>query len=254
MFIEINTPASLPLGLVRLEGETGLKTCLLGVTLQHPPVNLSAQAHPAGLQVSGARADIAYTQAERCLQQQHLKQPAEVEIELAIPNLVGLGSETMLGLSVAQALAWVNNLPLDNTPMLAQAVGLQRRDALSVWGFAQGGVLLVDVSDATPGEDAAYPFTSPVRRFELAHSDKETWVFVLILPRIPPDTPENLESDRLKALLKAAPHLSLESGQVLAAELWPALESDDLPAFGRALLVLRELNQAALTSAGSLLP
>jgi predicted sugar kinase len=254
MLIEINAPASLPLGLVRLESEAGPKICLLGVTLQHPPVNLSAQAHPAGLQVSGARADVAYAQAQRCLQHEHFKQPAEVEIELAIPSLVGLGSEAMLGLSMAQALAWVNNLPLENTLSLAQAVGLQRQDALSVWGFAQGGVLLVDMSDVAPAENAAQSFTPPVRRFELAHSDKETWVFVLVLPRIPPDTPENLETERLEALLKAAPHLSTETGQVFTAGLWPALESDDLPAFGRALMALQELNQAALTRASTPLP
>jgi predicted sugar kinase len=244
MHIEIGAPASLPFGLVQLESGAGPKTCLLGVTLQHPPVNLFAQAYPAGLKVSGARADVAYTQAARFLGYHGLKQQAEVEIELAIPSLVGLGSEAMLGLSMAQALAWLNNLPLDDAPALARASRLPPQEALALWGFAQGGVLLVDVSEAA---DLHSP---PLRRFELAHSDKEAWVFVLVLPRIPPGAPETLEADRLAGLLKAAPHLSAETEQVLTTALWPALESDDMAAFGRAVMALQALNQAALTSAG----
>lgn len=245
MFIEINAPASLPLGLVRLETETGPKTGLLGVTLQHPPVNLSTQAHPTGLQISGARADVAYVQAERFLQLHRLPQRAEIEIELAIPSLVGLGSEPLLGLSTAQALAWLNNLPLDDIPTLAQAVSLLPGDALPMWSYARGGLLLVDVS---AGTDLTTP---PLCRHELAHPEKEAWAFVLVLPRLAPDTPETLEADWLLALLQVGPALSLETGRLLSDQLWPALEADDLAAFGQSLMALQQLNEAALTAAGS---
>lgn len=242
MFIEINSPASLPLGLVRLDSETGPKTCLLGVTLQHPPVNLFVQAHPGGLQVSGARADVAYTQAARFLSHQNLPQRAEVQIELAIPSLVGLGSEAMLGLSQAQALAWLHHLPLDNTPVLAQAVGLRSQDALEVWGYDRGGLLLVEVG-------AGETFAPPIRRYQIAHSEQEAWAFVLVLPRVPADTPDTLEADRLRALLDAAPHLSAGTGR-LVAELEPALANNDLAAFGRSLMAIQALNDEALAEAG----
>ena len=51
MWIEIAAPASLPLGLVRLENGREATTGLLGVTLQHPPVRLFAQPG-AGLTLS----------------------------------------------------------------------------------------------------------------------------------------------------------------------------------------------------------
>jgi predicted sugar kinase len=246
MLIEIGSPASLPLGLVRLEDEGTTKTCLLGLTLQHPPVNLFAQAHPTGLQITGARADVGYAQAKRFLQYHKLEERAEVEIELAIPSLVGLGSEPMLGLSMAQALAWLNNLPLDNIPTLAQAIALQPQDALQIWGYDRGGLLVVDVSGAS-----LFELQPPLRRYEIAHPEKEAWAFVLVLPRIPAGAPETLEVDRLGTLLKAAPHLSADTGQVITAELWPALENNDLAAFGRNLMALQALNQEALASAGN---
>jgi predicted sugar kinase len=243
MFIEIGSPASLPFGLVRLEGEIGPQICLLGVTLQHPPVNLSVQTHPGGLQVSGARADLGYAQAARFLNHHNLPQRAEVEIELAIPSLVGLGSEAMLGLSLAQALAWLNNLPLDDTPALAHAVGLPPQDALEVWGYDRGGLLLVEVGQREN-------FLPPLQRYEIAHSEQEAWAFVLVLPRVPDDTPETLEADRLKALLEAAPYLSADTGRIVAAELEPALAHNDLTAFGRSLMALQALNDEALARAG----
>ncbi len=80
MLIEIGAPVCLPLGLVQVDN----KTCLLGLTLQHPPVHLSAQAY-AGFMVTGARADIGYKYATRFLDCHQLEHRANVEIELAIP-------------------------------------------------------------------------------------------------------------------------------------------------------------------------
>jgi predicted sugar kinase len=246
MLIELNVPASLPLGLVQLEDETGLKTCLLGFTLQHPPVHLQAQAHPE-LVVSGPRADKAYEQAGHFLHYHGLKTGAEVEIELAIPALMGLGSEAMLGLGIGQALAWVHevSLPEDKAPQLAPALGLGPQHALELWGFDRGGLLLVDTRPGPVGRPDL------IRRQEIAHPEKEAWAFVFVLPRVPKDTPETLETDRLAHLLQAAPHLSPDSGRLVAEELWPAVANDDIAAFGRGLMHLRQMNQAALAGAGT---
>lgn len=60
--IEIGAPASLPLGVVRVEQNHNLKTCLLGLTQQHPPLHLSVRASNH-LKVTGARADKGFEQA-----------------------------------------------------------------------------------------------------------------------------------------------------------------------------------------------
>jgi predicted sugar kinase len=89
-----------------------------------------------------------------------------------------------------------------------------------------------------------------LRRAELAHDDRESWVFVFYLPDTPEGTPPALGTARRAALLRAAPHLSAESGRVLDERLWPALERDDMAEFGQALLALQGLNQQALAAAG----
>ncbi len=247
MLIEIAAPAGLPLGLVRFEDSTGLKTCLLGLAVQHPPVNLFAQAS-AGFQITGARADKGYEQAVRFLEYHQVKRQVEAEIELAIPAFVGLGSEAVLGLSIAQALAWTNDLPSEqrDTPALAQALGLGPQHALEVWGFDQGGLLLVETETA-PGS----VMPDLLRRREIAHEERDAWAFVLFFPNVPDNTPETLEVDRLAALLQAAPHLSSESGRLVDQELWPAVENDDIETFGKSLLTLQQMNEEALAKAGS---
>jgi beta-RFAP synthase len=238
MLIEIGAPASLPLGLVQVDK----KSCLLGLTLQHPPVQLSVQAY-AGFKVTGARADIAHLYAKRFLEHYRLKRQVEVEIELAIPAFVGLGSEAILGLSVARALSHLNGEKVE-TEVLAQALKLGPQHALEVWGFDQGGLLLAR-TDSPAGQ-----VPELVRRQEIAHPDKEAWAFVLHFPRVPAGTSERLETERLEALLQAAPHLSSESGHLVTDKLWPAVENDDLRGFAEALTRLQQLNEDALVAAG----
>ncbi len=247
MFIEVGVPASLPLGLVRLQSESDAAVHWLGVTLQHPPVHLRAQAYPT-LLMTGARAGRAYELARTLLQAQGWDQPALIEIELAIPACMGLGSDAMLGLSVAQALAWVNGHPLDQPQDWGRALGLGPQHALNIWGFIQGGLLVVDA------ESPAGPGLAPRLRCELAHPDQEAWAWVLFFPRISEDMPATLEEDRLATWLKAAPYLPLQSGSLVEDTLWPAMKRDDISAFGEGLMALREMQRQALAKAGHALP
>jgi beta-ribofuranosylaminobenzene 5'-phosphate synthase len=240
MLIEVGSPCSLPLGLIRTQDN---RACLLGVTLQHPPTDVFAEASTQ-FSVTGPLAHKGYAYAQRFLAYHHLPQQANIEIELAIPDMLGLGAETMLSLSIARALAWVHGLPTDDAQALARAAGLGPQHALNVWGFQQGGLLLVD----------AQQLNTPLRRQPIAHTDQSAWGFVLLLPRVPPETPETLEADHLQRLLDAAPRVSAATERLLAEDLWPALEQDDLLAFARALMTLQPLNQQALTEAGMALP
>jgi hypothetical protein len=75
-------------------------------------------------------------------------------------------------------------------------------------------------------------------------------VFVLVLPRVPPGTPETLEADRRRALRDAAAQLDPQTGRVCASLLWPAAESDDIAEFARGLMAIQALNHAALAQSG----
>jgi predicted sugar kinase len=232
MQIELATPACLLLGMAPLDGQV----CQLGITLRHPPIHLTAR--PAQeLAVTGGRADLAARQAAAFLAHHSLPPGAEIEIELAIPSFMGLGSSPMLGLSVARALAALHTLPED-AAALGRAVELPDDEALDMHAFAGGGLLAV-------GGDSQI-----VRRQAVAHDDEERdWVFVFVLPRVPAGLPESLEADRRRALLDQVGSRGAESAP-LADQLWAAAERDDLAAFAEALAELHEWNESLLEAAG----
>ncbi len=244
MLIEIGAPSVLTFGLVQREN----KSCLLGITLQHPPVHLTAKPY-AGYKITGARGDVGYEYATKFLDYHHLEHQAEVEIELAIPAYLGLGSETIVGLSAAQAMSQLTGLTdgKEDALALAKAIDLKPQHALELWGFDQGGLLLVE-TEAPTGK-----IPQLVRRVDIQHQQKEDWAFVLHFPRISSDTPKNFEMQRLQDLLNSASYLSDES-EKLIENLWSAATEDDLTTFTQDLTELSQLNDSALSAAGFSVP
>jgi len=241
MLIEIGAPAILSFGMVQFEN----KFCLLGITVQHPPVHLSAKAY-SGYKITGARGDIGYQYATKFLDYHQLNHQAEVEIELAIPAFVGLGSESILGLSIAKSLAQLDDMTSEKNDLiaLAKAIDLKPQNSLELWGFDRGGLLLVE-SDSPVGE-----LPNIIRRHEIQHDDKDAWAFVLYFPRISGDVPKKLETQLLKNLLQAAPHLNKESSRLVMEDIWLAMNDDNLENFAQALGELSILNNHALVSVG----
>lgn len=242
MFIEIVAPAVLPLGVARFETAAGHRTGLLGLTLQHPPVHLAVEASDT-VNIVGPRADIGYEWANRYWNHYRLRPQANIEIELAIPANMGLGSETMLALSVARGLAWRHRLQSD-TAALRTALGRSQVPALELRAFDQGGLLVVQL------EDEAGNLPVVQHRREIAHEEREAWAMVLLLPRVPADTPNCLEANRLLNYRKHATYLDIKSGYLIQHELLSAIDQDDIAAFGQSLLSLQQLNQKAFKAIG----
>jgi predicted sugar kinase len=236
--LELTSPACLLLGMANVGGQP----CQLGVTLEYPPIQLRARSSDT-LSITGGRADLAHQQAERFLQHNNLPRQGEVEIELAIPSFMGLGSAPILGMSVAATFATLNGLPVDDIPALARAAGLLADDeTLEAQAFAHGGLLLVDRHGHTLRRCAIPP-----------RGDEGDWVWVLVLPRVPGDTPATLEAERRAALDAASTQLADETEQIVTAELWPAAEHDDIVAFAQALERIQSHHDDALDRRGVLL-
>jgi predicted sugar kinase len=85
-----------------------------------------------------------------------------------------------------------------------------------------------------------------VRRYALTHTRKDDWVFVLVMPRVPRNTPADLEARRTDALLRAFPLVDQAALQRVTGELLAALDANNLDAFAQALMLVQQLNQDAL--------
>jgi predicted sugar kinase len=222
-YLEVVSPSLLHLGFVRGANNA---LCELGVTLQHPQIQMTLQ--PAdNLQASGARADAALRYAKQFLGQKCLPAQGEIEIEIAIPAHMGLGSDAMLDASLQQVFSQWHNLPGHHRMPLAQRA------------CQKGGLLMTD--DDGLMQDRA----------TIAHADDaKDWVFVLALPQLDEDVPDSFEADCTHALQAASVHLKPETTQMMQ-ELWHAVKRDDIANFATALAQIHTANARALASAGT---
>ena len=224
---------------------SGTRSILLGAALQHPPTHFFA-AKRNTLSVYGPQAHVARRFAESYIDHSEHATPVEIKIESTVPSLVGLGSESGIALSTAQAIAHLAGEDVD-PGNAEQAFTLWKRlrigyaDPLTLYGATQGGIVLVELDDEQP---------KLLARKSLKHRDNDAWAFVMHFPNLPDGTPESLERDRLGLIKEAAATLGPESEALMLGQLWPALENEDIGRFGEALMALRDLNRQALMRAG----
>lgn len=222
--IELVGPAVLPLGLGWRAGEPQL----LAVALQHPPLHLLL--HPSDtLDVSGARADLAHSYAARWLAAHSLAGRVRVDLELAVPSFMGLGSAASLAASLGTGLARWYEQPHEQPEALAAACGLPPVEQPLAQIAAQGGLWLRGL----PGS------STPGLRRRIQHANRHAWAFVLVLPRLDPVPEPTFELEALSHALQLAPQLAAARAEVASEELVAALDADDLERFGAALTQLQ---------------
>lgn len=233
--IEIGTPAVLPLAFAKMDVDGVEKAVMLGITLQHPPIHYIV-GKKKELKVHGPRAHVARRFARAYMASSGASSSAEIKIENTSPALVGFGSDPLIALSSAQVMAWVNEHNYEDNATLASHVGIGADDALAYWSFQKGGVLLVEMAS----EDGAMP--KLLRRYHLEHRSHLAWAINFHFPPNPDGAPDSLEQDRYALVKAAADTMPSESGRIINDVLWPALENDNIEAFGSALMELREMN------------
>ncbi len=240
--MQIVSPAILPFGAVRLQTEDGIRTCLVGIAGQYPNTRIDAQSHNK-LVVSGARADLALQIAEQFRVDRKLKSGAIVEVDLAITTGIGHGSDAMLGLTTAAALAWCNDEPYKDTAALGRTLRLPPSTTLALWAFDRGGFLVVDPQ--------ALPEKAIVHRYEISQKDRYAWAFVLIHLRGEDLDPNKTEADYLDEILAAGERLDETESTAVLQKIEAAISADDFEAFCAGLSDLQQMNFAALAAAGT---
>jgi predicted sugar kinase len=240
--LELGTPAVLPLAPAFLNDAPAF----LNATLQHPPVNLFIKPGTA-LNVSGARADLAYAYAENFVRHHSLDGQVTIEIELAIPAFMGLGSAPSLALAVATGLAHWYELGTSDLQALVAATGLDPFHAPAIQACAGGGLIM----SALPSSTAP---AAPLLRRSISHANQEAWAFVLVLPRVDPAPAPTFEDARLTQFLDSAKQLEPAAAAAATTTLVKAIDADDFAGFCAALTTLQQLSAAAIDAAGTAVP
>ena len=228
--ISVLAPARLHMGFVDLSGSLGRRFGSVGLTLEGIGVTLSARV-ARGISAAGLQAE----RAERCAQSLqsllHLTGGVRIEIQQAIPEHVGLGSGTQLGLAVGLALARLNGLDL--TPRQVAALHERgHRSGIGVAAFESGGFLL----DGGRGTREAPP--PVVARAEFP----ERWRVLLIQDDGVRGLHGTREMQAFQALAPFPDTLAAHLCRVMLMQILPALLEQDLESFGRGIaLVQREV-------------
>ncbi len=228
--IWVEAPARLHLGMLDLNGDLGRRFGGIGVAIAQPSLLIEAQ-EAGELTASGPCAEQATAFAQRFMLAHGLTGGASIQIHQAIPQHIGMGSGTQLGLAVARVLAELHSLPDDPTA-LAAAVGRARRSAIGTWAFGQGG-FIVDGGRRTDREAPA-PLLA-------RYAMPEEWRCVVVVPA----TAAGLSGEHeVAAFGELAPPPAEVVGQITRLVLMlllPALVEGDVEPFGRAVTEIQRL-------------
>jgi beta-ribofuranosylaminobenzene 5'-phosphate synthase len=228
--IWIEGPARLHLGMLDLNGDLGRRFGGIGVAIAQPSLLIEAQEADE-LTVSGLCAEQAAAFAQRFMLAHGLAGGASIQVHQAIPQHVGMGSGTQLGLAVARALAELHGLPADSAA-LATAVGRARRSAIGTWAFGQGG-FIVEGGRRT-GHEAPAPLLA-------RYAMPEEWRCVVVVPAAAAGLSGAHEVVAFGELAPPPPEVVGQITRLVLMLLLPALVEGDIEAFGRAVTEIQRL-------------
>ena len=221
--VRVTAPARLHLGFLDLNGGLGRRFGSLGLTLDGMATTVRARPSDR-LCVSGPSAERALKAARAVCGRFRWPARAELTVEEAIPEHVGLGSGTQLGLAVGTALAHLHGRPL-TVRRLAAELERGARSGIGIGAFEKGGVILDGgrgAGDDPPPIVARLPFP-------------DSWRILLILHRDGQGLHGTAELQAFKTLppfpAERAGHLC----RLMVMAALPALIEGDADRFGRAV-------------------
>ncbi|HYG90668.1 MAG TPA: beta-ribofuranosylaminobenzene 5'-phosphate synthase family protein [Azospirillum sp.] len=221
--VRVTAPARLHLGFVDMNGGLGRRFGSLGLTLDG--IATTVRARPADrLHATGPSAERALGAAQVLCERFRWPMGAELTVADAIPEHVGLGSGTQLGLAVGAALAQLHGHPV-RARETAAVLERGARSGIGIGAFEDGGVIL----DGGRGTGQAPP--PIITRLPFP----EHWRVLLILHRDGQGLHGRAENQAFKDLppfpAERAGHLC----RLMVMSALPALAEGDADAFGRAV-------------------
>lgn len=221
--VSVSAPARLHLGFLDMNGSRGRRFGSVGLTLDGPRVELTARRGPS-FAITGMQAERAKQFARALCVRYNLPEDFQLNISQAIPEHVGLGAGTQLGIAVGVAIARLYRLDL-SVRELATIGQRGQRSGIGAGAFEFGG-FLVD-----GGKGAADDPPPIVSRIEFP----EDWRVVLVLERDSRGLHGESESAAFQALPAFSETLCGELCRLMLMQALPALAERDIDGFGRAI-------------------
>ncbi len=227
--VRVDAPARLHLGFFDLHGGLGRSFGSLGVAVEGLGTVVRARRAPQ-LLVQGEQAVRARGVAEALLQAAGIRGGAEVLVERALPEHVGLGSGTQLTLAVGTALARLFQLPLD-TRGLALLLDRGRRSGIGIGAFDQGGFLVDGGREPTGGGVPPLIARLPV---------PAGWRWILLFDPAHRGLSGGAETRAFAALPRFPERQAERLCRLVLMQMLPALAEADADAFGAALTEVQD--------------
>ena len=227
--ISVSAPARLHLGFLDLNGSRGRRFGSVGLTLEGPCVELSVQ-RASSFDISGSQSGRAEQFASAMRVRYNLPDDFQLHISRTIPEHVGLGSGTQLGIAIGTALARLFRLDI-SVREIATVVQRGQRSGIGAGAFESGGFM---VDGGKAGRDDPPPIVS---RIEFPSE----WRIVLIIERTNRGLHGESETAAFQALPAFPEALAGELCRLVLMQALPALAEHDFDRFSDAIGALQRI-------------
>jgi beta-ribofuranosylaminobenzene 5'-phosphate synthase len=227
--VSVTAPARLHLGFLDMNGSRGRRFGSVGLTLEGPCVELSIRRAPS-FAISGEQSGRAQLFAQTLRSKFNLPDDFQLTISRAIPEHVGLGSGTQLGIAVGVALARLYRLDL-SVREIALVVQRGQRSGIGAGAFELGGFL---VDGGKGARDDPPPIVSRVEF-------PADWRVLLVLERATHGLHGELETAAFQRLPAFPETLASHLCRLMLMQALPALAERDIESFGNAIGELQRI-------------
>jgi beta-ribofuranosylaminobenzene 5'-phosphate synthase len=227
--VSVSAPARLHLGFLDMNGSRGRRFGSVGLTLDGPGVELSVRRAPS-FALAGMQSERAVIFANALRGRFNLPDDFQLTVSQAIPEHVGLGSGTQLGIAVGVALARLYRLDL-SVREIAVVVERGQRSGIGAGAFEFGGFL---VDGGKGASDEPPPIVSRV-------DFPSDWRVLLVLERATRGLHGELETAAFHTLPAFSEALVGHLCRLMLMQALPALAERDIESFGSAIGELQRI-------------
>ncbi len=228
--VTVRASARLHLGFLDLHGGLGRIYGSLGVSLQEPVCVVEVNSKESGLLVSGEQKERVTPIVNQFVKHFGISQGLQVTVWESIPEHVGLGSGTQLGLALGTGISKLIGANV-STRELASILLRGVVSGIGTATFASGG-FVVDGGKVTKELQSHPDMVPPMIIRQEIPSD---WNFVVALPGVSKGLSGVRESKAFQNLPAAKPDSAQIASRLLVMKLLPAIIDDDIDQFGDAL-------------------